>query len=91
MGRRCEVGPILAAAGIPNPNCTGEIEGLHERRKRSSGGSLINLKNLVPSCNSCNGRIEDEPEMRILCGAALVLREGDEEWDEVGARQDHSD
>lgn len=86
-GRKCEVGPILEGAGITDaPTCRKKIEGLHERRKRSSGGSLVNPANLIPSCNPCNGFIEDEPDICHELG--LVVREGDSEWEALGRRND---
>lgn len=89
QGITCKVSPILEAAGLGGYGCTGLVTGLHERRKRSSGGSLINPCNLIPACSWCNGLIEDEPELiRTYTGTSLVVREGDEEWDALGARND---
>ena len=87
-GVGCLIGPLLADARL-GTQCSGRIEGLHERRKRSAGGSLVNPENLIPACNRCNGWVEDEPELaRSLFGTALVVREGDDEWDRLGARED---
>lgn len=87
-GIGCLIGPLLADEGIDGI-CTGRVEGLHERRKRSAGGSLVNGENLIPACNRCNGWVEDNPaEARDVFGTALVVREGDEEWDRLGARHD---
>lgn len=86
-GVRCEVGHVLAAAGVTPFRCRIEMEGLHERRKRSSAGSLVAAGNLIPACNWCNGWIEDHPaEARAVAGDWLVLREGDPEWGELGRR-----
>jgi hypothetical protein len=69
--------------------CAGRIQGLHERRKRSAGGSLVNPENLIPACNWSNGFVEDQPALiRDLFGQALVVREGDEDWERLGARND---
>ena len=88
-GRKCEIGPILEAHGLGGHGCTGLITGLHERRKRSSGGSLTNPQNLIPACSWCNGFVEDEPaQVRHHTGDLLVVRPGDPEWDALGARQD---
>lgn len=89
-GRKCEVGPLLIRADIPGARmCSNKIEGLHERRKRSSGGSLTNPANLIPSCILCNGLIETEPMLvRERLGSALVVREGDPEWESLGASSD---
>jgi hypothetical protein len=87
-GGTCLIGPLLRGAGI-DIGCRGAVEGLHERRKRSAGGSLVNKQNLIPACNRCNGWIEDEPAAaRDLFGTALVVREGDPEWLELGRRKD---
>lgn len=85
-GVECLIGPLLAETGWGG--CSGGVEGLHERRKRSAGGSLVNPENLIPACNACNGFIEDHPEVARGFGTALVVREGDEEWDSLGARAD---
>lgn len=87
-GLGCLIGPLLDDAGL-EPECARRIEGLHERRKRSAGGSLVNGENLIPACNWCNGWIEDNPAAaRDLFGTALVVREGDLEWEALGARAD---
>lgn len=87
-GARCELGPVIAAAGGAS-GCTGHVEGLHERRKRSAGGSLVNPRNLMASCNRCNSFVECEPALiRELTGTALVVREGDPEWVALGKRAD---
>lgn len=85
-GRTCEVCPVLAEAGVP-VFCSGRIEGLHERRKSSSGGSRSNPENLIPACNIGNGYVEDQPLItRALTGTRLVVREGDDEWESLSAR-----
>lgn len=87
-GETCQVGPILHAAHLFSP-CVKQIGGLHERRKRSSGGSLVNPDNLLPACNPCNGYIEDQPRLvRRLTGTKLIVREGDAEWSHLGKRAD---
>ena len=89
-GVGCEIGPVLAELGI-RQRCSGRLEGLHERRKRSAGGSLTNRANLVPACNLCNGYLEDAVgEDRTLIEAcdALVVREGHPEYVQLGRRAD---
>lgn len=87
-GVGCLIGPLLDTAGV-DVRCRGIVEGLHERRKRSAGGSLVNPENLIPACNVCNGWIEVEPgDARYLFGSVLVVREGDPEWDRLGRRAD---
>lgn len=86
-GARCEIGPVLIKTGLSGgTNCRGRIEGLHELRKRSAGGSLVNPDNLVPACNPCNTWVEDNPDDAHVLG--LVLRDGDEGYEELGARHD---
>jgi hypothetical protein len=46
---------------IRGPVCTGWAEHFHELVGRAQGGSLTDERNLVPSCDSCNGWIEDNP------------------------------
>jgi hypothetical protein len=87
-GVQCQVGIILAAAGLAS-RCTLTVQGLHERRKRSSAGSLVNPDNLLGSCNRCNDRCEEEPALvRRLTGTQLIVREGDDEWESLGSRHD---
>lgn len=87
-GVGCLIGPLLADAGFDGV-CTARVEGLHERRKRSAGGSLVNPANLIPACNRCNGWVEGNPWLaRDLFGDQLVVREGDVEWDALGVRAD---
>lgn len=85
-GVRCEVCLALAEVGA-SIGCTGRVEGLHERRKRSAAGSLTIGANLIPACNRGNGFVEDSPGLaRELLGSWLVVREGDPEWPELGVR-----
>lgn len=87
-GVTCQIAPILREAGIP-ALCERSISGLHERRKRSSGGSLVNSKNLIPACSWCNSFIEIEPKLvRELTGDRLVVRSSDPEWEELSSAGD---
>lgn len=89
-GECCRIGPLLSSEGL-GPNCMIVVQGLHERRKRSAGGSLTNPANLIPACNACNGWVEDFPALaREVFGSALVVREGDEEWVSLGRRADET-
>lgn len=89
-GVRCEVCPELARAGVVVPGGCSGLGGLHERRKRSSAGSVEHAPNLIPCCNQANGLfIEDQPaRARELVGTWLVLREGDPEWEQCGRNVD---
>lgn len=92
-GFGCEIGPVFAEAGIPNPDCSGHIQGMHERRKSGQGGSRTNRYNLVPACNSCNSLVETVGNdlLREVTGDALVVIEGDPEWERLGARHDREE
>ena len=49
----------------------------------------MNPNNLIPACNWSNGFVEDQPALiRDLFGQVLVVREGDEDWERLGARND---
>lgn len=86
-GHKCAIGPILARSGVPEASlCTRDIQGIHELRKRSAGGSLTNPVNLLPACNYCNGLIEDMPDTAHQLG--LVIRPGDATYEELGASHD---
>lgn len=92
---RCEIVPWLHLAWhsmrdggfttlwVGTRDCRGVVEGLHERRKRSSQGSLTNRQNLIPSCNACNRWVEENPLLARRIG--LVVRPGDPEWEELAA------
>ena len=74
----CELGPRIAQVDmVAARNCRGRASTLHELRKRSQGGSLIDLANCLPSCAPCNGWVEDEPLLAHRAG--LVIRRGDAE------------
>jgi len=88
-GVTCELGLIVdrASALMGGPAvCTKRIGGLHELRKRSAGGSLVNPDNLRPACNRCNGWVEDHPKEAYQLG--LVVRQGDTDWERLGKRAD---
>lgn len=85
--RACQLGPLWRAASIrlgrPElDRCTGRATCWHERRKRSSTGSILKRENLMASCSSCNGLVEDEAD--VARDLELVCREGDEDWDRLG-------
>ena len=75
---------------IQSPVCTGWGEHGHERRKSSSGGSRTNPRNVLWSCDPCNGFVEDFPAiartMKATNGQSVVVREGDAEWHQLGRK-----
>lgn len=90
----CQIGPVLRrayfdgvlAVGGGDVDCLDEPSGIHERRKRSSGGSLITLANLMPACSFHNQWVERFPEKAHLLG--LVVRPGDNDWFLCGEGRD---
>lgn len=78
---RCDLGPTIELADAKH-RCAGEAIGLHERRKRSSTGSLLNRANLRRCCAPCNSWVEEHPRVAHMLG--LVVRPGDREWAELG-------
>jgi len=49
--------------------CFGDING-HELLKRSRGGSITDMSNVVLLCNAHNSWVEDYPELAHLIGLA---------------------
>lgn len=59
-------------------NCTGRATTLHEVKKRSRGGSIIDRSNILTACTFCNGAVEDHPEEAHARGfAAHSWEEGE--------------
>lgn len=88
VGKPCEVGPALKRVCDAYDDCTGRAQTLHERRKRSAGGSVLKLANVMPSCFICNDAVENIPMIHFAQAAGVVVREGDPEWDELGKGDD---
>lgn len=92
-GFGCEVCPVLDEGGI-EVHCSGQIEGLHERRKSGAGGSRLNRDNLIPSCNWGNGFMEDavgsDRAYIESHEVGLVVREGHPDWDRLSKRHDRT-
>ena len=83
--RRCELGDRFRSAGIDS-GCGGRATCWHELRKRSGAGSIVNRANCLASCVPCNHYVENhEDEARA---AGLVLRPGDEDWEDMSVRRD---
>lgn len=57
-------------------DCQLRAIGLHEIRKRSQGGSMLDRANLVRACSPCNSWVEDHPDLAYAAG--LVARAGDD-------------
>lgn len=77
----CNLGPIIATVDDRH-RCHVQAIGLHERRKRSAGGSLTRVANLMGTCSPCNSWVEDNPDAAHRLG--LVVRAGDSEWSALG-------
>lgn len=76
------------ACEVQSEVCTGRATTLHEKRKRSSNGSIINPANLVAICDRCNSWAECEPLKARRAG--WVVREGDPEWEFLGRKNDRN-
>lgn len=55
---------------------------LHELRKRSDTGSVLNEDNCLRACAPCNSWVEDHP--RLAHDLGLVIRRGDPQWASLG-------
>lgn len=85
----CQICPEFERVDLPIPGRCPGVQGIHERRKSSSGGSRVNPDNLIPCCNRSNGFIEDHPLLvHAMFGTRFVVREGDEEWSTLSKRND---
>lgn len=95
-GVTCEISMVLEELGIPH-QCQRNLSGMHERRKSGAGGSRVNRENLIPACSWCNGYIEDvfdapgKPYRTLIEGSYLVIREGHDDWERMGKRNDRLD
>jgi hypothetical protein len=73
----CEIGYAMSRS--PNPEitrhyrgtCWGEATEVHERKKRSQGGSLIDPVNLMSACSPCNGWVENFPDLAEELGCVV--------------------
>lgn len=66
-------------------HCRHMADCVHERRKRSQGGSMTNRANLAVLCSPCNNAIESDADVaRLAHEVGLVVRRGDPEWEELG-------
>lgn len=83
----CDLGPTIELADGGH-RCAGEAIGLHERRKRSSLGSLLNRANLRRCCAPCNSWVEENPRLAHMLG--LVVRPGDREWHDLARGRDET-
>lgn len=66
------------------PRCYGPLT-FHHRRKAGAAGAYVEA-NGATTCLTHNVWIEDEPEAAKAVLPFLVVREGDPEWDQLGAR-----
>lgn len=76
----CEIGPLILEKRYTGyRNCTKRATCLHERKKRSQGGSLVDPVNLMASCTFCNGWVEDHPAMARSLGLVVHSYENPED------------
>lgn len=71
----CELGERIVVVAPGWRSCGRFAIGLHEVRKRSAGGSLVDRDNLLRCCGPCNSWVEDHP--RLAHEAGLVRRAGE--------------
>lgn len=64
----CEVCPLIATVLPSWRGCWGQMQGLHHLRKRSQGGAVMDRANVLRSCNSGNGWVEDWPVLARQAG-----------------------
>jgi hypothetical protein len=75
---RCEIGYVLSISGVADAArfyhdyCSGRVEGIHERCKRSAGGSLTDPVNLMSACDNCNMWVENNPDLAKSLGLVVL-------------------
>jgi hypothetical protein len=73
----CEIGYVMTLSDVDSvkkwyrTNCTGRSECVHERKKRSAGGSLVDPVNLLAACSNCNSWVEDHPALAKSMGLVV--------------------
>lgn len=80
-GPGCEVNALIQKVVPEWDGCWHRAQGRHHLRKQSAGGSDHD-ENVLLSCNPCNDWVESYPDLAHQIG--LVIRQGDELWDELG-------
>src|SRR5687767_4128374 len=84
LGIAATSSPSVAAARLI-ADCEGRADCVHERRRRSQGGSLTKRVNLATLCSPCNNLIESDADVAAFAHrVGLVVRRGDPEWEEMG-------
>lgn len=53
---------------LATPVCTGRAQHLHELVGRAQGGSILDVRNLVPAADVCNSWVEDHPAEAYTAG-----------------------
>lgn len=54
---------------LRTPECTGQAQGLHHKKKR--GSNYLNKKYLARACNACNGWCESHPLEAVEMGLLI--------------------
>lgn len=65
-------------------NCNLRPHDLHHLREMSMGGAYTNPDNVVPLCRRCHEEVHADPVAAHANG--LLVFEGDDRWEELGAR-----
>ena len=74
---KCELGPIIG------DQCFGPVNG-HELLKRSRGGSITDLNNIMLACAYHNGWVEDNPSEAYELGLSLHSWERNQDASQEG-------
>ena len=72
---QCQLSAPIRRQQLTYDRCTRLATQVHELKKRSAGGSLVDRRNLLTSCSYCNFYVEIEPD--ICWQAGLVIRHGE--------------
>ena len=73
----CQIGEAMAASPDPKirqlyrKTCRGRADAIHEKQKRSAGGSISDPANFASACNPCNDLMEDEPKVARSIGMVI--------------------
>ena len=79
ISNACEVGPKISRVDHTYRGCTRWMDGLHHlQKRRDAPWRIMDISNVLRSCNTCNGWVEDHPE--LAHDAGLVTRPGDPHW-----------
>lgn len=76
--------PMYGARQVEVPRCSGAMT-FHHRRKAGAAGAYVEANGMT-LCAGHNVWVEDEPDAALTVLPAVVVREGDPEWESLGKR-----